>query len=57
MLKLRFNIAWLPLFGAGLQISYADTENLAVAEAAALYEMAVNERDREVRAAFKGRGA
>lgn len=54
-MTLRFNIAWLPLFGAGLQISYPDTENLAVAEAVTLFEKAVEEREREFRAAFKAK--
>ncbi len=55
MRKLRFNIAWLPLFGAGLQISYTDTEGLPVSEAADLFEMAVEQRESEIRAAFKGK--
>jgi len=55
VLKLRFNIAWLPLFGAGLQISFSDTEDLSTAQAVDLCEMAINQREREVRAAFKGR--
>lgn len=55
-MRLRFGIAWLPLFGAGLNISYSDTENLSVSEASSLYEMSVNEREREVRAAFKRNG-
>lgn len=53
MLRLRFNIAWLPLFGAGLQIGFRDTEDLSTADAVDLYEMAVKQREREVRAAFK----
>jgi len=52
---LRFNLAWLPLFGAGLQIGYMDTLNLGMYEAVDLLEKAVEERTREVKGAFKGR--
>jgi len=52
---LRFSLAWLPLFGAGLQISYMDTLDLGMDEAVELLEKAVEERTREVKTAFKGK--
>lgn len=56
MTRLRFNIAWLPLFGAGLQLGYTDTEDLSVYEAVELLSMSIEQREREIRAAFKKKG-
>ncbi|MDD5265407.1 MAG: hypothetical protein PHU43_11315 [Candidatus Bipolaricaulis sp.] len=56
MTRLRFNISWLPLFGAGLQLGYTDTEDLSVHEAVDLLEMSIEQREREVHAAFKKKG-
>jgi len=52
-MTLRFHLSWLPLFGAGLQIGWAETLDLTMVEAVNIADMIADTREREVKSAFK----
>ncbi len=51
--EIRFELSWLPLFGAGLQIRYGETLDLTMDEVVDLLRWSTKQREREFKAAFK----
>lgn len=51
--RVRFELSWLPLFGAGLHMRYGETLELTMDEVVDLLEWSVEEREREFKSAFR----